>query len=295
MGSFVNVLINRLPLGQPIGFERSKCPHCQKKLAWWELIPLFSFLFLRGRCSKCNTKISWQYPLVEFITGFSFTLVFYKFISVSGLRITSYSMRLEIFDFASRIFTLNPCGLGNAEELATKCGLPIFNLLFWFVVVGLLIAIFVVDLKELIVPNELVYFGMFWGLGGLFLDKFTSWSILSLVKSSNLASLSWLPSSFINLSFSSFTTHFFFAIIGAGFFLFLIVLTRGKGMGVGDLKLVFFLGLIFGVYLLDIIYLAFLLGGFVGVLLLALKKKGLKSKVPFGPFLAFVALLFILI
>lgn len=258
-GSFVNVLIDRLPSGQPIGFERSQCPHCQKRLSWWELVPIVSFIFLGGRCSQCKTRISWQYPLVESVSGLSFVLVFNKSLLVSRLQLAS-----------------------------------ILNLVFWFFIVGLLIAIFVIDLKHLIIPNKLVYFGIFWVLTALFVDNFYSLIRWESIESSKLASLGWLPSSFIDLGYSVFTTHFLFAIMGAVFFLVLIVLTRGKGMGVGDLKLVFFLGLLFGAYLLDLIYLAFLLGGFAGIVLLVFQKKGLKSKVPFGPFLVSVALLFIL-
>lgn len=263
----MNVLIDRLPSGQPIGFERSRCPSCEKKLAWWELIPLLSFLLLGGRCSQCKEKISLQYPLVEFITGLSFTLVFYKFLSVSGLRFTIYDLRFTLF----------------------------LNLFFWFFIVALLLAIFGTDLKHYIIPNKLVYSGIFVSFFALLGNNFTSLDTTTLIEGSKLASIGWLPSSFIALDLSSFTVHFLFAIIGAGFFLFLIILTRGKGMGVGDLKFAFLLGLVFGVYLLDIIYLAFLLGGFVGVWLLALQNRGLKSKVPFGPFLAFVSLLFVLI
>ena len=69
-GSFLNVLIHRLPLEislfNPIG---SECPHCQHKIKWYENIPVFSYLVLKGKCSNCSEHISVVYPIVELITG----------------------------------------------------------------------------------------------------------------------------------------------------------------------------------------------------------------------------------
>lgn len=70
-GSFGNVLVLRLPEGKGIG-GRSQCPHCKKTLAAEELIPIVSFLMLRGRCSGCGKPISWQYPFVEALAGLLF-------------------------------------------------------------------------------------------------------------------------------------------------------------------------------------------------------------------------------
>lgn len=72
-GSFGNVLVLRMPKNESIG-GRSRCPHCGRTLAAWELIPLLSFMFLRGRCSSCHQPIAWQYPLVELTTGLLFLL-----------------------------------------------------------------------------------------------------------------------------------------------------------------------------------------------------------------------------
>ena len=69
IGSFLNVLIHRLPLGENFVFPRSRCPHCQKLIVWYENIPLLSFLFLKGRCSSCKGEISKRYPLVELLTA----------------------------------------------------------------------------------------------------------------------------------------------------------------------------------------------------------------------------------
>lgn len=69
IGSFLNVVIYRLPKNKDLVFERSSCPKCGHQIRWYENIPIFSYLFLKGRCSQCKTKISWRYPLTEAITA----------------------------------------------------------------------------------------------------------------------------------------------------------------------------------------------------------------------------------
>lgn len=75
VGSFVNVLIDRLPHGENVLWNRSHCDYCKKTLRWFELIPIFSFLIQRGRCRRCRKKLSIQYPLVELATGIGFTFL----------------------------------------------------------------------------------------------------------------------------------------------------------------------------------------------------------------------------
>jgi leader peptidase (prepilin peptidase)/N-methyltransferase len=80
VGSFLNVVILRLPReGASIVFPASHCPHCLHPLAWYENIPLFSFLALRGRCRSCKATISWQYPLVELAMAGLASLVAHRF------------------------------------------------------------------------------------------------------------------------------------------------------------------------------------------------------------------------
>ena len=74
-GSFLNVVIHRLPLGESVVFPRSRCPKCKNVLRWYHNIPLLSWAFLLGKCGFCGTKISFRYPLVELITGVSFFFV----------------------------------------------------------------------------------------------------------------------------------------------------------------------------------------------------------------------------
>src|SRR5574343_2050011 len=92
VGSFLNVVSLRFNTGVGLG-GRSKCMSCGTGLTWKELVPIFSFLFQRGACKKCKSKISWQYPLVEFVAGVIFVLIFIIFPPtsyVAGLQTLLY-------------------------------------------------------------------------------------------------------------------------------------------------------------------------------------------------------------
>ena len=82
-GSFLNVCIYRLPKGESIVKVNSHCMTCGKRLHWYELIPLFSWIFLRGKCHGCRSKISVQYPLIEAANGLLFVLC----LAVKGLTL----------------------------------------------------------------------------------------------------------------------------------------------------------------------------------------------------------------
>ncbi|MDD2807461.1 MAG: prepilin peptidase [Patescibacteria group bacterium] len=79
IGSFLNVVILRLEKAESFMSGRSRCPNCKHNLAWYDNIPLLSFIFLRANCRYCHTKISWQYPIVELATAVLFSLLYYKF------------------------------------------------------------------------------------------------------------------------------------------------------------------------------------------------------------------------
>lgn len=85
LGSFLNVCIYRLPKEESIVTVGSHCMNCQHKLKWYDLFPLFSFLFLRGKCRYCGAKISVQYPLVEGVNGVLYCVTF----AVCGWNIDS--------------------------------------------------------------------------------------------------------------------------------------------------------------------------------------------------------------
>ncbi len=78
IGSFLNVVIYRIPKGESIVFPSSKCQSCQTPLKWYHNVPIFSWLFLRGKCGFCSEKISVQYPLIELTTGIIAVALFYK-------------------------------------------------------------------------------------------------------------------------------------------------------------------------------------------------------------------------
>lgn len=84
VGSFVNVVVYRVPRGKGIIWGRSACPNCDKKLAWYDLIPVVSFLIIGGQCRNCGKPISRIYPLVELYSGFVFLSSFYLF-AANGL------------------------------------------------------------------------------------------------------------------------------------------------------------------------------------------------------------------
>ncbi len=78
IGSFLNVLIYRIPKGDSIAYPASKCQSCQTPLKWYHNIPIFSWIFLRGKCGFCGEKISIQYPIIELVTGIIAVSLFYK-------------------------------------------------------------------------------------------------------------------------------------------------------------------------------------------------------------------------
>jgi leader peptidase (prepilin peptidase)/N-methyltransferase len=78
IGSFLNVVIYRIPKGESIVFPSSKCQNCQTPLLWYHNIPIFSWLLLRGKCAFCKKPIAKQYPIVEFLTGIIFMSLYFK-------------------------------------------------------------------------------------------------------------------------------------------------------------------------------------------------------------------------
>lgn len=79
LGSFLNVCVYRLPRNESVVRPRSKCPKCGNAIAWYDNVPVVSWLVLGAKCRQCSEPISWQYPLVEALTGSLFLAVFWKF------------------------------------------------------------------------------------------------------------------------------------------------------------------------------------------------------------------------
>lgn len=134
IGSFLNVVILRYGTGKNVfgPRERSMCFSCGKKLEWYELIPVLSFLILRARCTGCRSPISWQYPLVEVATGLVFVGIFAKNFQ-------------SFFIFDSYIFLIS--------DLQTVLTQSLIQAIIW----SILIVITVYDLRHKIIPDGLVY------------------------------------------------------------------------------------------------------------------------------------------
>lgn len=103
IGSFLNVCIYRIPAGESLSKKRSHCMSCGYQLRWFDLVPLFSYLFLRGKCRKCKEHISAQYPIVEFVNGVLYVLVFvingWSIDSAIYCLLTSALLVLSVIDF----------------------------------------------------------------------------------------------------------------------------------------------------------------------------------------------------
>ncbi len=246
-GSFLNVVICRLETGEGIIKSRSHCPKCGQTLRWYDLIPILSFLLLRGRCRYCGKPISWQYPLVEIITGLMFLLVF-------------WNLKFETWNLIGHWSLV----IGN---FALSC--------YMLYVVCSLLVIFVYDLRHYIIPDKIIYPAVILTLIFHFFEilNFGHWNLFGI----------W------DLGFGIWRPFFFYLLAGIGaavFFLALVFITRGRGMGLGDVKLAFLMGLVLGwPKILLALFSAFFIGAMVGLILVILNKKTLKSQIPFGPFL----------
>lgn len=92
LGSFLNVLIYRIPNKENFTTERSHCMTCGAKIKWYDLIPVFSYIFLRGRCRSCKERISIQYPIVEGLNGLLYVIIF----TVNGISISMDSVLISL-------------------------------------------------------------------------------------------------------------------------------------------------------------------------------------------------------
>lgn len=232
--SFAMLVGERLPRGKAVILSRSVCARCGRELAWRDLIPVFSWFWLKGCCRWCAHKISWQYPLSEVALGIIFVLIAQKF----GL-----------------------VGLSTGEAIGSFIwGQTIFA---WCLAVLLLI-IFVADLKYFLIPDKLL-----WILASLILAFWLfSWGL-------NLLTLKLIMGK---------------VLAGLGFFIVFFALfffSRGKLLGFGDVKYFLLAGFLLGFKdFFLMIFLASFLGSLVGVWQIIFLKKNLKSKLPFGVFLA---------
>lgn len=103
IGSFLNVCIYRIPQKEDIVRESSHCMSCGHRLKWYDLVPLFSYLFLKGKCRYCGSKLSKQYPIVEALNGILYVVVFYatdfSWDSILYCLMTSALIVLSVIDY----------------------------------------------------------------------------------------------------------------------------------------------------------------------------------------------------
>lgn len=132
--SIVNVLIYRLPRQIPFGNERSICPNCKQKLKVYDMIPIFSYMLLRGQCRYCKTKISRRYPMIEALGGVLAVLVMWRF--------------------------------GAIEEGEL---INLLKAIVVFILMAVLTAISFIDIDTLEIPNKLVFAVLVCGVISIFL------------------------------------------------------------------------------------------------------------------------------
>lgn len=219
VGSYLGGVSFRLGSGMPQG-GRSRCPWCGHELAAFDLVPVLSYLALRGRCRYCRQTISLWYPAIELATAALFVIVALQ------LPITNYQLPITNYlVFARNLFA-----------------------------VSILLLIAVTDLRYGIVPDAVTL------------------PAIVIVALTNALPI---------------TNLLFGALAGGGFFLAQYLLSRGRAVGDGDIRIGVLLGVLLGwggtLFALLISYIA---GALVAVVLLAIGKTTMQSRIPMGPFLA---------
>jgi len=125
-GSFLNVLIARIPNDENVAFPASHCPKCKTPLKFYHNIPLFSWIFLGGKCAFCKEKISVQYPIVELLSGIVFATVYLKlglgYMSLMIALSFSFLLALSVIDYYTKMVpdSLNLLALSTAIVAATS-------------------------------------------------------------------------------------------------------------------------------------------------------------------------------
>lgn len=227
IGSFTSVVIYRLHTKEQGIFRgRSSCTSCKTELKPLDLVPILSYLVLRGKCRYCSKEISYMYPMLELITGALFAILFFKFQFVDAN-----------FAFSEKML-----------------GMYVLYAFYTFV----LVFTFFYDLHYLKVSDEILLPAILIGL---------------------IATLA-----------TPLTPHFINALIGAGigiaFFGLQILVSRGTWVGLGDLRVGTFMGVILGWKLMIVaLVLSYFIGSIISIFVAIKQKKFYGVKVPFAPFL----------
>ncbi len=260
LGSLVKALADRSLLKESF-WGRSYCPKCKHKLHWYDLLPVVSYLMLGGKCRYCKDRINLEYLLVEVGMGILVGFLFWQ---------SFQNFQLTIF---------------------------ILDLFFKTFFVIILAVLFLTDLKKMLIPDRIILPAIVISI--TFITVITIIKIIFLYYYLNqtLLGQKLLESS------DYFQRHALMAaepLLGSilmgfligGFFMALIIVTKGKGMGGGDVKLGAFIGLGLGFpYSLVALMLAFLTGAILSIILIILGKKHFGQTIPFGPFLVLGSLI----
>ncbi len=163
VGSFLNVLIYRLPMEESIWSPRSHCLHCNKTIPWYRNIPLVSFFIQNGKCAECDASISWQYPTVEVITGYIWATCFFVFNPLHATMTALFSsilIALAWIDLKTMMIPLSLIISGAIViGLSIITGILEWKLVLWGSLAGMAIPLIMMGLTFLITRRQ----GMGWG------------------------------------------------------------------------------------------------------------------------------------
>ena len=252
IGSFLNVVSLRFkPENQVFDLKiingRSACSYCRKTLCWYELIPIVSFFIQSGKCRSCGHKLSRQYPIVELLSGLIFAAVPFFIHYRSSLP--------DYYRFGSWSI--------------------------WTLVFLVLLLISVIDFRHFIIPDELTWMLIFFGLALIILQsQIPNFNFFDQSFLRHYALLfGWPGNIWLNRLFAALTSSVFFGL--------LFFLGKGKMMGGGDVKLGFALGWLLGwPDIILTLVISFMIGGVTGFILMINRKRTMKDSLPLAPFLA---------
>lgn len=221
IGSFLNVCIYRIPKEESIAYPPSHCTSCKNVIKGYDLIPIFSYMFLKGKCRSCGEKVSIRYPVIELLTGMLFLIIYIK-----------YGLSLDFAKYAIFISILIVIGMIDYDTT---------DVYFVTTLSGIIAAV--------------IFLGIYMYNG--------------------------IPvKSFI-----------YGGLLGGGLLFLISIVTKG-GMGLGDAEIGLICGLFLGLKLTTVmLFLSFIIGSLIGLLLILMGKKTRKDYIPFGPFIVIAAII----
>ena len=208
-GSFLNVFLARFPEGESIVAPRSHCRHCEHTLAWWENLPILSWIILRGRCRSCQTSIGIRYPLVEFAIGVLWTLCWLR--------------------YSNPIFATDTASLEVPHPLASS----LVQIIGSAILCWLLVALAALDAEFFWLPDWLTLPGI---AAGFLTALLQAWSRSYITQLPNVLHAAWHTALAILISGG------IILIIRFAYWL----VRHQEGIGLGDAKLMAMLGAWFG-------------------------------------------------